>query len=193
MANEILRRDANRVTVLGGVTDDANQFITQLRVDPTTGRLKVSATGLTALGIGMEIPVGTVNGVNTVFTVSNTPSFVDVSGQLMVSSTQDSTNYGFTYAAGTITFTYAPTQTPHSFYNSIGFSTVQNLFINDSGTTTSNQTVFTTTQSVGFLVAFVINGQEQMTTDYTFNGTTTYTLNSGVPAGLSYFIKYIHS
>lgn len=44
MPNEILKRDEDRITVLGGVTDDSNQFITQLRVDPTTGRLKVSAT-----------------------------------------------------------------------------------------------------------------------------------------------------
>lgn len=45
MADEILNRDQNRVTVLGGVTDDANQYITMLRVDPVTKRLLVSATG----------------------------------------------------------------------------------------------------------------------------------------------------
>lgn len=46
MADETLKRDANRVTVLGGVTDDANMYVTMLRVDPTTKRLKVTATGL---------------------------------------------------------------------------------------------------------------------------------------------------
>jgi hypothetical protein len=46
MANETLKRDENRATVLAGVTDDANQDITLLRVDPTTKRLKVSATGI---------------------------------------------------------------------------------------------------------------------------------------------------
>jgi hypothetical protein len=43
--DEILKRDGNYVTVLGGVTDDANQLVRMLRVDPTTGRVLVSATG----------------------------------------------------------------------------------------------------------------------------------------------------
>lgn len=46
MAGEILKRDQNTITVLGGITDDSNQFITMLRVDPTTKRLLVSATGV---------------------------------------------------------------------------------------------------------------------------------------------------
>ena len=108
MANEILQRDDNRITVLGGVTDDSNQFITQLRIDPATGRLKVSATGVTALGTGIENPTGTVDGNNTTFTVANTPVWVEVSGQVMVSQSQDATNYGYTYSAGTITFVNAP-------------------------------------------------------------------------------------
>jgi hypothetical protein len=43
MANENAKRDENRVTTILGVTDDANQEIRQLRVDPTSKRLKVSA------------------------------------------------------------------------------------------------------------------------------------------------------
>lgn len=43
--DEVLKRDQNRVTVLAGVTDDANQNIQMLRVDPSTKRLLVSATG----------------------------------------------------------------------------------------------------------------------------------------------------
>lgn len=119
MANEILKRDENRVTVLGGITDDSNQFVTQLRIDPATGRLKVSATGVSAGKV--EVPTGTVNGVNTTFTVQNLPVWMDVSGQVMVSQATDPTNFGFTVSAPpapyTITFSNPPTQTPHSFYN----------------------------------------------------------------------------
>ena len=43
-------RDDNRIAALGGVTDDANQTATALIVDPTTGRLKVSATISSNLG-----------------------------------------------------------------------------------------------------------------------------------------------
>lgn len=46
MATEIIKRDDNRVTVLAGVTDDANQDITMFRVDPTTKYLKVVASGI---------------------------------------------------------------------------------------------------------------------------------------------------
>lgn len=43
MAAETNKRDLNRVTVSSGVTDDANLYPTQLRVDPTTLRLKTNA------------------------------------------------------------------------------------------------------------------------------------------------------
>lgn len=44
MADEVLGRDQNRVPVVGGVTDDSSKFITALRLDPTTLRLKVTST-----------------------------------------------------------------------------------------------------------------------------------------------------
>lgn len=44
--DEILQRDQNHITVLGGVTDDANEYVRMLRVDPVTGRVLVSVTGI---------------------------------------------------------------------------------------------------------------------------------------------------
>jgi hypothetical protein len=43
MADEILKRDQNRVPVLGAITNDSDQFLKMLRIDPVTGRLLVSA------------------------------------------------------------------------------------------------------------------------------------------------------
>lgn len=48
MANEINKRDANRVTVMTAVTDDENLDISQLRVDPITKRLKVDQNALSS-------------------------------------------------------------------------------------------------------------------------------------------------
>jgi len=45
MEQDILKRDQNHVTVIGAVTDDANQEVRMLLVDPDTGRLLVSGTG----------------------------------------------------------------------------------------------------------------------------------------------------
>jgi hypothetical protein len=68
--------------------------------------------------LAMEIPVGAVDGQNTIFTVSNEPLYIEVSGQIMVSDAQDPTQFGYVYAALTVTFVNAPTQTPHSYFNS---------------------------------------------------------------------------
>ena len=60
-----------------------------------------------------ETPVGTINGVNTSFTVANTPVFVEMDGTLRVNG------YGYTYAGGIITTDplLPPTQSIISFYN----------------------------------------------------------------------------
>lgn len=75
MASEILKRDQDRITVLGAVTDDSNQFITQLRVDPATSRLKVSATisgGGTFIAQHFNTDVYSATNAQTVFTASQT-------------------------------------------------------------------------------------------------------------------------
>ena len=193
MASQNLQRDANRVTVLGAVTDDSNQFIQPLQVNPATGRLLVSAVGVTALAVQVENPSGTVNGVNTTFTVLNTPIFAEVSGQVMVSQAQDATNYGYSYSAGTITFVNPPTQTPHTFYNGSSGITVSSFFQTDTFTSTNNQTVFTSSLTPLFVLSVIVNDQPlTLTTDYTLSGST-FTLNAGIPAGLNVVITYIHA
>lgn len=72
--DEILKRDQNFVTVLAGVTDDSNQTITMLRVDPTTKRLLISATGSGA-GTVTSVSVVSANGfAGTVATATTTPA-----------------------------------------------------------------------------------------------------------------------
>ena len=50
MADEVIKRDANHRTVGAAVTDDANQFVTMLRVDPATNYLlvNIASVGATA-------------------------------------------------------------------------------------------------------------------------------------------------
>lgn len=82
MANEILSRDQNHVTVLGGVTDDSNQDVTMLRVDPITKRLLISATGLPGGGTVSSVSVTTANGISgTVSNPTTTPAItLDITG-----------------------------------------------------------------------------------------------------------------
>lgn len=67
MADETLKRDQNRITVLAGVTDDSNQFVTMLRVDPTTKRLLCLSNTILAnpMTTGGDIIYGGASGVPT--------------------------------------------------------------------------------------------------------------------------------
>lgn len=47
-SNEIIKRDQNHVTVLAGITNDSDQDITMLRVDPISKRLLISASGISS-------------------------------------------------------------------------------------------------------------------------------------------------
>jgi hypothetical protein len=111
MSSEILKRDQNHITVLGGITDDADQDVIMLRVDPISKRLLVAATGGGGGYVaGVEPPVGTVDGSNTVFTVSNTPKYIISDGITLFE------NNGYTLAALTITMTVPPQEFIRSFY-----------------------------------------------------------------------------
>lgn len=78
MSNEVLKRDQNHVTVVAGVTDDAAQDVTMLRVDPVTKYLKVKATISGGSAVRTEVPAGDVNGVNTEFTFTVAPKVIVV-------------------------------------------------------------------------------------------------------------------
>ena len=53
--------------------------------------------------LASETPTGVINGSNNIFTVTSTPVFVTVNGQVMAASGVD-----YTYSAGTITFITPP-------------------------------------------------------------------------------------
>lgn len=106
MADEILRHDENTIRVLGGITDDANQFIRMLRIDPVTGRLLVSGTGGGG-GFTVLQPTETPNGVRTVFTLSTAtgqPTFV-ISDNAMMQATSKAGTVNWTWNGGTLQVT----------------------------------------------------------------------------------------
>lgn len=109
MANEILKRDENHITVLGGVTNDSDQDVIMLRVDPITKRLLVSATGGSG-GYTIETPTGAVDGVNTTFTATNTPVYIVSDGATLFE------NNGYTLSGLIITMSVPPTGFIRSFY-----------------------------------------------------------------------------
>lgn len=114
--DQLTSREVNLIAALDALPSDGTKAIAK---SGSTSFTQISTGGGSG---GMEIPGGTVNGANTSFTVNNLPVWIEVSGQTMVSSTTDVTNYGYTLSGTgpyTITFLSAPAagQTPHSFHN----------------------------------------------------------------------------
>lgn len=111
MADEILKRDQNHITVLAGITDDADQDIVMLRVDPITKRLLVKATGG---GGGSSVSVNGVEVTDPNFIDSNTAEFnvatsdvsVDVKGVNRVVVSGNTTATLGTYYVSVATATY---------------------------------------------------------------------------------------
>lgn len=99
MADEILKRDQNSAVVLGGITDDVNQNIKMLRVNPVTGRLLISGTGLGIVELSStEVPNGSI----TVFTFSSAsaqPSYI-VSDNVWMKATTKSGTVNWTWNGG---------------------------------------------------------------------------------------------
>ena len=195
MANA--QKDDNFVSTLLGVSSADGVTPIDIWANPITHAILADlGGGIFPSSLAMEIPAGAVNGVNTVFTVQNIPVLVDVSGQLMVSSTQDATNYGFTVTGAsapyTLTFVNAPTQTPHSFSAATAGGTLASFFQTDIFTSVANQTTVVATLTPVFTFSLTINDQPKTSgVDYTLVGST-YTFNP-IPAGLPISLTYLHA
>lgn len=137
MADEILRNDQNTVRVLGAVTDDANQYITMLRVDPTTKRLLVSATMASGTGTVTSVSVVTANGfAGTVANPTTTPA-ITLSTTLTAGQVPVSNGTGFQSAPLTGTGNIVLATSPTFSGATITTSTLNGVTLTTAGTATS--------------------------------------------------------
>jgi hypothetical protein len=70
MADEIIKQDANKVPVMAGVTNDENQNIIQLRINPNNKRLLVDTPVMSGIGTDETF---TLVSANTAYAVPTTP------------------------------------------------------------------------------------------------------------------------
>lgn len=129
--DETLKRDQNFVTVLAGVTNDVDQDITMLRVDPITKRLLVASsgggggvtslnglTGAVTLSAGSNItltPVG--NDIEISATGGGTPTLTDTQIAYGDSSNLITSSAELTYVSSTGVMTLTKSSTsPVSLY-----------------------------------------------------------------------------
>lgn len=150
MADEIIKRDENYVTALAGITDDVNQEIKNLLVDPVTGALKVTGDIL----LDLDIIYGGI-------TLTDNPTSINFEGNVEVTATGDAVNVNVLGGGGSGDMTkavYDPTNvggdafdmdnmvqgTTNKFVSSAELTVIQNT----SGTNTGDQ-VLPTRDSLG--------------------------------------------
>jgi hypothetical protein len=169
--DEILKRDQNSAVVLGGITDDSNQYIRMLRVDPNTNRLLVSGTGGGGGGGGISIitVTGTVNDTNETFAASSQPTVLVINGETYSPTGGEIT---WTYVGGTITLS-SPVGIGGSIFGMGGGISV----ITIAGTINDTNETFTASSQPTVLV---INGDT-----YQMNGGNITWLYSGGTITLS--------
>jgi len=134
--DEILSRDQNHVTVLGAVTNDSDQDIRMLRVDPLTGRLLIAAdfsgAAVTSLN-GLTGAINLIEGSNiTITVVGNDIEIAASGGGGGVTSITGTTNQVIASAAtGAVTLSLpqdiATSSTPQFALIGIGTAAVSNI------------------------------------------------------------------
>lgn len=92
------KRDANYITTLIAVSNADGTTPVTLYADPTTHRLLVSLSS----AVSVTTPTGTVNGVNTSFTVTAEPLWVVADGATYFAGV------GYSYSSLTVTMDLAP-------------------------------------------------------------------------------------
>lgn len=100
--------DDNDKFVMGGTSSSDNSTIINSAYDPTTRRLLVDVSGGGGSTIYNDTVSGTIDGVNTVFTV---PSSITYCIALFLSGSPYQEGVDYTFSGTTITMTIAPDAT----------------------------------------------------------------------------------
>lgn len=168
--DEILKRDQNFVTVLGGITDDSDQDIRMLRVDPITKRLLVKATGI-ATGVtsinGLTGAVILAAGTNITLTpVGNTITIASSAAGVSTIGTIDSQAPSANGAviSGTSLYMQSASTTVPGLVNTTtqgfaGRKTISNTFVDiPVGNAYGGLSVISNVNNTGAAVAYAVYG-----------------------------------
>jgi hypothetical protein len=131
MSSDNAKRDDSEVPTLLAITDDSNQFIKNLLVDPATGRLLVSATGgslgtVTSVATGVGLTGGTITTTGTIALATALQPMASLTGNslkfLRVNAGETAVEYA-TVAAGSGTVTSVSVATANGFSGTVANAT----------------------------------------------------------------------
>ena len=186
MSNQNAHIDENERPTLTAVTDDANQFIQNVLVDPATGALLVSVIGGGGSAVFSETPGGAIDGMNTTYTTVNNITTVIglyLNGEYLDPSQYTTSGSGFTMGTA-IPASFSGT--PFTIVYSSGSAANLNFYADTvSGTINSSNTAFTVPNTITTpLVLFLAGVPYQPTVDFT-TATTNITMTVAPDASLS--------
>ncbi len=150
--------------------------------------LKVIGGGGSGATLTPEALTGTQDGVNTIFTATHTPVFINNMGQIMTDGN------GYTLSGLTVTFDVAPPASPsplQSFYNSTGSVSTWVFNALPTGTVNGVNLVFTIPSATQVVV--YADGVRAVAADYVFSSNTTITFVSGRQPFSSLAVDYLPS
>lgn len=170
MADQNAKIDSSEVPTLIAVSDDANQFITRLLVDPATGRLLVSGTGVAG---------GTVTSITASTGITLTPNPITTIGTIALANT---TVVAGSYTSANITVDAQGriTAASNGSGGGGGSGTVTSVSVTTANGVSGSVATATTTPAItltlGAITPTTVNGNTLTTGSYTLTGQAGKTL-----------------
>lgn len=183
--------------------DDLREELDRLRKEiKSKGSATFAGGGIRTTGVSVysEIPTGTINGTNTVFALSQTPTSGTL--RLFLNGERMKLTDDYTFTGTTITFVNAPVEGSNLIADydigtvNLGSTTISTASFHSetpSGLINGSNTVYTTTWSINVVLTFSINGQIIHPSEYT-TSTNTITFGTALPSdlsGTSFTITYV--
>lgn len=188
-------RDQNRVTVASGQSNlDSTQSLPFL-INGITGRVLVDISSSLGAAWYNETPSGLVNGVNTTFTLANTPATNSL--VLTIARQPQILGTDYTISGNTITYLSPPASglTPHNAIYAVASGTlVGQVYVETpSGAIDGSNTVYTVSNTINTVIGIWINGEFIDPGSYIVSGAG-FTMNTALPtalSGLPFTITYV--
>lgn len=189
--------DRNSRGSLTAVSNVDDKTIVRLVADPVTGALLVSTVSILSAAWFNETPTGTIDGINTVFVLSETPA----ANSLVLTLARQPQILGDDYSisGSTITYLVAPDASlsgqPHNAIYAVTGGTIPGTVFTaiPSGLINGSNTTYTVPSTITTVINFVLNGEAITPDQYSTSGNT-ITFITALPsafAGTPFYITYI--
>lgn len=180
--------DQNGRNSLIAVSNVDGETIVRLWADPITHRLLVDSNATLGATWYNETPTGSINGINTIFTLSQTPA----ANSLVLTLARQPQILGvdYTITGNTITYTSPPDASlsgePHNAIYAVSGGVITGTIYSEtpSGAIDGSNTTYTTLNDITTIIGIQLNGESIQPEEYTISGNS-FTMLTPIPAPFS--------